>query len=512
MRNIKRNEQLAFWLAMLINYVAIILFAFFDFGDTSYRILNFFYLGLVSVTVLNLFKSKCIFRKLFHFEKIFFFSLLILVFIPHLLLEGIEINILIGLPFLLLLIIITWILPRLLLTTFYRLFTRRSEKQYTIIVLFSFSILFLIAQLSGVNKNLYINKLKVKKLLHTKSNIKTINEVCANEKFDAGVVDFKENLILIDHDMKYEFIYPRSYKNDELKGKSFLQKSSFEVIDCVFSYGKKIYTLSDSIQKYYIYEESLFNAVKIVSSFNYLVEEAIKEKNIKKFTYLSEQSLNKSISKKNLRSLVSSLEYLDFIVALTKSDFENFLYNLNDVLKESGLSNNEKKVIYREIQKHIKEEHLKAFLYMYIGSGVMKLSRVEELIDLNQLSFRDYELSLNFIQNIRTFKSFRKAIDLFLKYEGDIQLFAFKGNHKVIKDVTELDYLIEKGFDVNNRDESGNTMLMHFLQYNKYTLAKHIVKKGADVELLNSSGYNANEMDICKKDKEKCKRKIRFLK
>jgi len=64
-------------------------------------------------------------------------------------------------------------------------------------------------------------------------------------------------------------------------------------------------------------------------------------------------------------------------------------------------------------------------------------------------------------------------------------------NAVLAKDLTRVDYLLERGADVNSRDTSGLTPLMNAVKGGSYELVRNLLAKDADVDLVDGDGWTA---------------------
>ncbi len=58
------------------------------------------------------------------------------------------------------------------------------------------------------------------------------------------------------------------------------------------------------------------------------------------------------------------------------------------------------------------------------------------------------------------------------------------------KDVTVMDYFIDKGIDINKRDKNGKSVLTHAVARNSNEIVQFLIQKGADVSVKDKKGNN----------------------
>jgi len=66
--------------------------------------------------------------------------------------------------------------------------------------------------------------------------------------------------------------------------------------------------------------------------------------------------------------------------------------------------------------------------------------------------------------------------------------------YRSVKDIDELKAFFASGFDINYKDEGGDTFLHYCVKYCQPTLVKHLCKWGADINIKNDEGKTAADL------------------
>ncbi len=235
----------------------------------------------------------------------------------------------------------------------------------------------------------------------------------------------------------------------------------------------------------------------------------LRGKKFDKYTYASDTNLTAIVNQ--LSNYIPYITGLDRFIKASRQQINNFLYVLSEynidipnvwgiqpeivdipVERDTRLIENKIQIVRELIKWIIKNDYIYTREAWYdtfeqetpdfdINSELMlAVYNNAHIREINELLDRGADIE-------STDENGMSLLHIALKYESDIEI---------------VEYLVQKGINIESRDYLGNTPIMYSIETNAYNDTKFLIEKGADLTITNNFGESPLYIASKNADKE----------
>jgi hypothetical protein len=317
--------------------------------------------------------------------------------------------------------------------------------------------------------------------------------------YDAADIKFVEPMLVTSeiealigsNKTKYKVIKPISALGDHGGKRSLIDITEyFEVKDFFVINENNYFLLQGGLNKYAIKEVDLNFATKIIVKMDTLLVNALESNDLVLFKkYLNE----KNIKEYSMTDEVINTDKIEFFKAVYEKE------GTKSLVKALGQAKSNSVIFKYAYNEPLNPEDVSMALLPRLSRGTPL--DVQLLIDKGAtFNFDDGTQRLSVLQVVHNKKYFNEIIDIYIKNGGDVNAKSRGGKSLFLQSVSisQIQYLLNKGANINDTDDKGISLLLYLAQYinnkDRFLIMRFLVDAGIDKTITNERGFTAYEI------------------